>query len=170
MASKIGEDARDCQERHRLFFFVVVIVIIIIVVIIVGKIAILVKILIVFFLDLVFVVIFFHFIRNGVQSDRMSLRHLQFGLAFGAAEDLSLLDFVFIHINFRGTLRAAEHVSILRVDLDTGVASALRMPPAAYYIPQPYSTWTLARRIQCNPTGRAIEWYQWPKNTQSDRW
>jgi hypothetical protein len=118
MASKIGEDAQDCYRPHRLFFFVLIVIVVVIVVVIIGKIAVFVEILIVFFLDLILIVLFIHFIRNGVQSDRMSLRHLQFGLAFGAGEDFPLLDFVFIHVNFRGTLRAAEHVSILRVDLD----------------------------------------------------
>src|SRR5271168_4124220 len=44
----------------------------------------------------------------------MSLRYLELGLAFGTSQDFSLFDFVFVHVDFGGTFRAADHGSILR--------------------------------------------------------
>ena len=39
----------------------------------------------------------------------MSLRNLQFGFALWTAEDFSLLNLVFVHVNFCGTFWAAKH-------------------------------------------------------------
>src|SRR6478672_1209896 len=44
----------------------------------------------------------------------MRLRHFQFALALRAAEDLPFFHFVFVHVNFCGTLWAAEHGCFLR--------------------------------------------------------
>ena len=40
--------------------------------------------------------------------------YLELGFALGATQDFTLFDFVFIHIDFSGTFRAADHGSILR--------------------------------------------------------
>src|SRR5260370_7190012 len=44
----------------------------------------------------------------------MGLRDLELGFALGTTQDLAFFDFVFIDIDFGGTFRAADHVSILR--------------------------------------------------------
>jgi hypothetical protein len=93
--------------------------VIVIVIVVFWKIAVFIKLVIVFlvFLVLIFVVFFLvEVIGNGVQRHRMRLRNFQFALALRAAQDFSLFHFVFVHIDFCGTFRAAEHVSILRFD------------------------------------------------------
>src|SRR6516162_2238610 len=47
----------------------------------------------------------------------MRLRHFQFALALRAAEDLPFFHFVFVHVDFCGTLWAAEHGCFLRSGL-----------------------------------------------------
>jgi hypothetical protein len=90
------------------------------VVLIFQKIAVFIKFVIVLgvFLVLFFFVVFFlvEVIGNGVQRHGMRLRDFQFALALRAAQDFSLFHFVFVHIDFSGTFRATEHVSILRFD------------------------------------------------------
>jgi hypothetical protein len=54
-------------------------------------------------------VLFLEFVGDGIERDRMSLRNLQFGLALWTAKDLSLLNFVFVDVNFSGTFRATKH-------------------------------------------------------------
>jgi hypothetical protein len=91
----------------------------ILVVLVFQKIAVFIKLVIVLgvFLVLFFVVFFLvEVIGNGVQRHRMRLRDFQFALALRAAQDFSLFHFVFVHIDFSGTFRATEHVSILRFD------------------------------------------------------
>jgi hypothetical protein len=89
----------------------------VLVVLVIGKVAVFIKVVLGVFVVLVLFVIFFvEVIGNGVQCDRMRLRNFQFALALGAAQDFSLFHFVFVHIDFSGTFRAAEHVSILRFD------------------------------------------------------
>jgi len=73
------------------------------------EVAIFVKIFIVLFFFLEIFVIFLELIQDGIQRHRMSLRYLQFGLAFGTAEDLSLLNLVFVHVYFCGAFWAANH-------------------------------------------------------------
>ena len=69
------------------------------------------------FLVLFFFVVFFvEVVGNGVQRHRMRLLDFQFALALRAAKDFSFFHFVFVHIDFSGTFRAAEHVSILRLE------------------------------------------------------
>jgi hypothetical protein len=91
----------------------------ILVVLIFHKIAVFIKLVVVlavFLVVLVFVIFFVYVIGNGVQRHGMRLRNFQFALALRAAQDFSLFHFVFVHIDFSGTFRAAEHVSILRFD------------------------------------------------------
>jgi hypothetical protein len=120
-----------------LLFLIIVIVVVILIIIVIGKITILVKLFILFLDVIIFFVVFLDVIvRNRIQRNRVRLRHLKFGLALRTAEDFSLFYFVLIHIDFRRALRATEHVSILRLDLDY----ARPRPPGrylpAYYIPQ----------------------------------
>ena len=81
-------------------------------------------------------------IGNGVQRHRMRLRDFQFALALRAAQDFSFFHFVFVHIDFSGTFRATEHVSILRLDFQ----------PVQLEIPGPTN-----RRIIYPAYGPAVE-------------
>ncbi len=60
------------------------------------------------------VVLLVRVIGDKVQVDGMRLRDLEFGFAFGTAEDLAFFDFVFVDIDFGGTFRATDHGSTLR--------------------------------------------------------
>jgi hypothetical protein len=105
MAARAREDAgRIAACRLFLVLFLVFLVII------VDQIAIFSW--LVFFL--VFVVLFVRVIGDEVQVDRMSLRDFELGFALGTAQDLALLDLVFVDIDFGGTLRATDHGSTLR--------------------------------------------------------
>src|SRR3984957_9055615 len=93
---------------------------------------------------LLLVLLIFFFIEvvgNEFEMHGMRLRNLELGLALGAAQDFAFFDFVLVHINFSGTLRAADHGSILRrnvrrAGLPTDCTAAM-----AYYIPRfPKST------------------------------
>src|SRR5208337_2163930 len=68
----------------------------------------------------VFLVVFILFlvevIGNGVQRHGMGLRNFHLAFTFRAAQNFSLFHFVFVHIDFSGTFRTAEHVSILRFE------------------------------------------------------
>jgi hypothetical protein len=89
----------------------------ILVVLVFRKIAVFIEFVVVLavFLVLIFFVFFLvEVIGNGVQRHRMRLRDFQFALALRAAQDFSFFHFVFVHIDFSGTFRATEHVSILR--------------------------------------------------------
>jgi len=102
----------------------------ILVVLVFPKIAVFIKLVVVLgvlFLVIFFVVFFVYVIGNGVQRHRVRLRNFQFALALRAAQDFSLFHFVFVHIDFSGTFRATEHVSILRFDFQ----------PARQEIPSP---------------------------------
>jgi hypothetical protein len=44
----------------------------------------------------------------------MYLRHFEFGFALWATQDFALFYFVFVDVDFGGTLGAANHGSILR--------------------------------------------------------
>jgi hypothetical protein len=66
----------------------------------------------VLFVILVLVVIIIF--RDDIQVDGMYLGDFEFGFALGATKDFALLYFVFVDVNFCGTLRAANHGSILR--------------------------------------------------------
>src|SRR5215470_11063125 len=111
--------------RPRLLILVVVIVFY---VVFLRQVAVFVELL--FFLlvkFLVLFVVFLELIGNRIQGHRMGLRHLELGLALGAAEDLSLLNFVFVYINFGGTLWATEHGSILRFNLGATIPEISRI-------------------------------------------
>ena len=59
------------------------------------------------------VVIFLLVVGNDVQVNGMRLRNFQLRFALWATQDLAFFHFIFIDINFGGTLRAANHGSIL---------------------------------------------------------
>src|SRR5580704_6382477 len=63
-----------------------------------------------FFLIIIFII---EVVRNEVQMHRMRLRYLELGFALGTTQDFAFFDFVFVHVNFGGTFRAADHGSIL---------------------------------------------------------
>jgi hypothetical protein len=66
-----------------------------------------------YFLFIIFVVIFLVVVGNHAQMHRVCLLDFHLGFALRAAQDLAFFYFVFVHINFGGTLRAADHGSIL---------------------------------------------------------
>src|ERR1700680_1246099 len=66
-----------------------------------------------FFFFLVFVVIV-QIVGDDVEVNGVGLRNLELGFALRATEDLALLDFVFVDVDFGGTFGAADHGSILR--------------------------------------------------------
>jgi len=91
----------------------------ILVVIFIRKIAVFIEIifvLVVLVVLVLFVIFFFDVVGDGIKGHWMRLRNFHFALALGAAQDFSFFHFVFIHIDFSGTVGAAEHVSILRFD------------------------------------------------------
>jgi hypothetical protein len=133
----------------------------ILVVLIVWKVAVFLKFVVV--LGVIVVIIFFvvflvDIIGNGVQGHGMRLRNFQFALALRAAQDFSLFHFVFVHIDFSGTFRATEHVSILRFDFQPvqlavpGPANRRIIYPAKEASVEAHSP-----AIQCNPTGSMKE-------------
>jgi hypothetical protein len=65
-----------------------------------------------FFVVIIFFII--EVVRDEVQMHGMRLRDLKLGFALGAAQDFAFFDFVFVHVDFGGTLRATDHGSILR--------------------------------------------------------
>jgi hypothetical protein len=134
----------------------------ILVVLVFHKIAVFIKLVVVLGVLLVliffFVVFFVDVIGNGIQRHGMRLRNFQFALALWTAQDFSLFHFVFVHIDFSGTFRAAEHVSILR----------LNFQPAQLEIPGPTNRRIIypgheppveahSPAIQCNSTASMKE-------------
>lgn len=65
-------------------------------------------------LGLIFLLFLVQVIGDEVQVHGMGLRDFQLGFALRATQDFAFLDFVFIHIDFGGAFRTADHVSILR--------------------------------------------------------
>src|SRR5580765_7158822 len=65
----------------------------------------------------------------------MRLRDLQLGLALGTTQDFAFLDFVFIHVDFGGTFRAADHGTILRRNVRWAGPTDCAAAAMAYYIP-----------------------------------
>jgi hypothetical protein len=101
-----------------LFFVPIVIVVVIIVRNVFVFILVKILVIVVVFLDVVLFLIFFvGIVGNRIERNRMRLRNFKLRFTFRAAQDFAFFNLVFIHINFRGTLRAAEHVSTLRFDL-----------------------------------------------------
>jgi hypothetical protein len=66
------------------------------------------------FFFVVFLFFVIEVVRDEVQMHGMRLGDLKLGFALGAAQDFAFFDFVFVHVNFGGTLRATDHGSILR--------------------------------------------------------
>src|SRR5271170_2139220 len=98
----------------------------------------------------------------------MRLRHLQFGLTLRAAQDFSLLNFVFVHIDFRGTLWAAEHGTILPFELIIRGPNPPHViqPSGVLYTPVCESTSRLTACFQCNSSFTTKDKPQWRVNIQ----
>jgi hypothetical protein len=104
MTAQVREDASRgaCLLLLVFFFFLVIIIVVDEVAIFLGL----------FFF--VLIVLFVQVIGDEVQVDGMRLRNLEFGFALGTAQDLAFFDFIFVDIDFGGTLRATDHGSTLR--------------------------------------------------------
>jgi len=94
-----------------LFLVKIVVFFVIIRKFVVVQVIVVIIIIVVFVIFILFVVLFLDIIGNRIQGDRMSLRYFQFAFTLGAAQDFSLLYFVFINIKFCGTIWATEHGS-----------------------------------------------------------
>jgi hypothetical protein len=66
------------------------------------------------FLFFFFLVVVIQIFGNDVQVNGMGLRHFELGFTFRAAQNLALFHLIFVDVNLCGTLRAANHGSILR--------------------------------------------------------
>src|SRR2546427_10614570 len=126
MAARAGGDARRGGACLLLlvFFFVFVVIIFVDEVAIFSGLSL-----------VVLVVLFVRIIGDEVQVDGMRLRDFEFGFALGTTQDLAFFDFVFVHVDFRGTFRATDHGSILRTVVRKGRYEDRARHPAAYYIP-----------------------------------
>src|SRR5580698_4315027 len=80
-----------------------------------------------FFLIIIF---FIEVVGDKVQMHRMRLRHLKLGFALGTTQDFAFFDFVFVHVDFGGTLRAADHGSILRRNVRRAGPPQIVPPPS----------------------------------------
>jgi 8-oxo-dGTP diphosphatase len=107
--ANIGNSRRRTEGRNKLLLFLLFLIFVF------------VRVIIVFFDRLgVFLFVFLiivQIIGDGIEADRVRLNDLQLRFAFGTAEDLSLFHFVFVHINFGGTIRAANHGCVLLEEL-----------------------------------------------------
>jgi hypothetical protein len=65
-----------------------------------------------FFFLVVFVIV--QILGDDVEVHGMGLRDFELGFTFRATKDLALFHFVFVNVDFGGTLGAADHGSILR--------------------------------------------------------
>src|SRR5262250_1859830 len=83
----------------------------------------------VFFFFALFILFLFVVVRNHVYVHRMSLRDFHLRLALRAAQNLSLFHFIFIHIQFGSTIRAADHGHFLRSEFPRLGARTTRPPP-----------------------------------------
>jgi hypothetical protein len=63
----------------------------------------------VLFFFLVFVQIF----GNGIELDGVRLEHFELHFTLRAIQNFAFFYFVFVHVNFRGTFRAANHGCVL---------------------------------------------------------
>src|SRR6266436_7679122 len=108
-----------------LFLVIFVIVISIFIFFFFGKV---ILALFVFFLFVVF--------RDDVYVHRVRLRHFHLRFTLRATQDFSLFHFVFIHIEFGSTIRAADHGHFLRSEIPrVGRQTPSRPHHSAYYIP-----------------------------------
>jgi hypothetical protein len=87
------------------------------------------------FFFLIFLIVVF-VVGDEVEVHGMRLRNLELGFAFWAAQDFAFFDFVFVHIDFGGTLRAADHGSILRRIVRSAAPTDGAAATMAYYIPR----------------------------------
>jgi hypothetical protein len=112
----------------------ILLIILFVILVVIREVSIFVR-LVLFDVLLIRLVFFVKIVGDGIQHDRMGLRHLQLALALRAAQDFSFFHFVFVHINFCATFWAAEHVSILRVDFLLAMPRARLSPSGVLYTP-----------------------------------
>ncbi len=125
------EDALPLRRKRLLILNVILFVILVVI----REVSIFVNLVLVLF-DVFLILLFFvKIFGDGIQRDRVGLRYLELALALRAAQDLPLFHIVFVHINFCATFWAAEHVSILRVDLLLGMPQARLSPSGVLYTP-----------------------------------
>src|SRR5882757_10205708 len=116
---------RGCWLFLVVLFFVLFVIIIIFIFFFFGKV---ILALVVFFLFVVF--------RDDVHVHRVRLRHFHLRFTLRATQDFSLFHFVFIHIEFGSTIRAADHGHFLRSEIPrVGRLAPSRPHHSAYYIP-----------------------------------
>jgi hypothetical protein len=105
-------DERDARATDRtgreLFVLVIIVLFVVLVVILVEQIAVFGSAFFGFFL------LFLIVIGDAIQMHGMSLRNFELGFTLGTRQNFPFLDFVFVDVDFSGTLRAADHGSILR--------------------------------------------------------
>jgi hypothetical protein len=107
------------------FFFLFLVEVVLFVVLLLG-----------FFFLALLVFFLIEIVGDGVQMYGMGLRDFQFGFTFRAAQNLTLLHFVFVDVNFGATIGAANHGTILRTEIHgggRGTSGNGRHP--SYYIP-----------------------------------
>jgi hypothetical protein len=80
-----------------------------------------------FFLIIIFIV---EVVGNEVQMHGMRLGYLELGFALGTTQDFAFFDFVFVHVDFGGTFRAADHGSILRSNVHKAGPPQIVPPPS----------------------------------------
>src|SRR5208283_1515897 len=129
------EDALSLPRRQLFILPLILLIILFVFLVVIREISILARVVLVLF-D-VFLILFFFvkIVGDGIQRDRVGLRYLELALALRAAQDLPFFHFVFVHINFCATFWAAEHVSILRVDLLRAMPRARLSPYGVLYTP-----------------------------------
>jgi hypothetical protein len=74
-----------------------------------------------FVLFLFFFLVFVQIFGDGIELDGVRLEHFELHFALRTTQNLAFFYFVFVHVNFRGTIRAANHGCVL-------LESFLRVP------------------------------------------
>src|SRR5579864_2678539 len=123
-----------------------------------------------------FLVVVIQIFGNDVQVNGMGLRHFELGFTFWAAQNLALFHLIFIDVNLCGTLRAANHGSILRTVFKRLAPPEPRAPPSSvlynveYEVNSPGSKWpaiaagnciSLANKWLLRANIRNVPWSVW---------
>jgi len=66
-----------------------------------------------FVLFLFFFLVLVQIFGDGIELDGVRLKHFKLHFALRATQNLAFFYFVFVHVNFRGTIRAANHGCVL---------------------------------------------------------
>jgi hypothetical protein len=103
---------RRCNRRSAARGSLLVFFLFFVFLVILGEIAVRACFTLFFFFLFVFVIV--QILGDDVEVNGMGLRDFELGFTFRATKDLALFHFVFVNIDFGGTLGAADHGSILR--------------------------------------------------------